>query len=221
MMEVKLIGHTLCPMDNIEICASKCYDSQPYRSHAITKACYESGHESVLEHASFTFEITGVSRALLAQITRHRVGMSFSVRSQRYCNEDIFNYVIPPTIMSDTRTLEEYVECMESIRKSYSRMVDMGVPKEDARMVLPNACETVIMLTCNLRALIHFCNERMCNRAQWEIRNLAYMIRDVLKKEGYTEAAAMLVPKCERYSVPFCPEKEGCGAHPSLEEINE
>lgn len=182
-MEVKLTRITQNPVDAIEEAASNCYDSEPSGGR-IMKACYRSGHHSVLEFAQFTFHISGVSRALLAQLTRHRIA-SFAVRSQRYCSEDGFEYVIPPSIKENEKALEFYKQMMESLDEGYHALSEnFGIPNEDARFILPNACATTLEISMNGRELIHFFNERMCTRAQWEIRALAYKMKMCLEEEG-------------------------------------
>lgn len=155
---------------------------------AMIRRIIESGHESVLEHVSFTFAISGVSRALLAQITRHRMA-SFSVRSQRYVNYDKgFNYVIPPAIKKlGEDAIAEYHAQMEQMNKWYrgwtEKLGSGEKANEDARFVLPNACETSMLVTMNARELRHFFNLRMCRRAQWEIRELATFMWAVCNQE--------------------------------------
>lgn len=143
------------------------------------KKIMDMGHESVLEHTSFTFGIEGVSRVLLAQLTRHRVA-SFSVQSQRYVSyKDGFNYIMPPKIAALGEDAQnEYHRQMQQMHEWYcewqQRLGDAGESSnEDARFVLPGACETRLILTMNVRELRHFLSLRMCNRAQWEIRALA------------------------------------------------
>ena len=140
----------------------------------------QRGHLSVTEHASFTFAVEGVSRALLAQLTRHRIA-SFSVQSQRYVSmADGFDYVIPPAIEAlgeDER--QEFIRQMETMHTWYCHWQEkLGGAKEsaneDARFVLPNAAATRLVMTMNARELMHFFSLRCCNRAQWEIRNLAW-----------------------------------------------
>lgn len=218
-MKIELVSYTPDPMQTIERAAAVCYDSEPTEDGKIMKACYRNWHYSVLEHANFTFHIEGVSRALLAQLTRHRVGVAFSVRSQRYCEEDNFNYVIPHTIANNDKAEQLYVKCMKDLSDIYAQLVDAGVPKEDARFVLPNACCTELTLTMNLRELIHFCNERLCTRAQWEIRELALAMKKAVTNV-FPDATLMLVPKCEKNArYPFCPETQCCGRHPKLKDI--
>ena len=137
------------------------------------------GHLSVTEHASFTFAVEGVSRALLAQLTRHRIA-SFSVQSQRYVSmADGFDYVIPPSISAlGAQEEAEFIRQMDTMHAWYCQWQEkLGGAKEaanqDARFVLPGACETRLMMTMNVRELRHFLSLRMCSRAQWEIRALA------------------------------------------------
>lgn len=217
-MKVELISYTQNPLETIEKAASTCYNSEPSPDGKIMMACYCNGHHSVLEHVSFTYQVTGVSRALLAQLTRHRI-VSFSVRSQRYCAEDGFGYVIPPSIQQNEKALRVYRQVMENITSGYSLLSALEIPKEDARFVLPNACETVITFTSNLRELIHICNERLCSRAQWEIRA---MVKAVVAEtvKVFPEVKDMLVPKCEvNKKFPYCPETQCCGRHKKLKEV--
>lgn len=216
-MKVVLTNYTKDPIACIEEAASICYDSRPQRGE-IAKKCYMSGHESVFEFADFTFFITDVSRALLAQLTRHRIA-SFAVRSQRYCDEKEFKCVLPPSIEKAGQK-DLYDSFMTACNETYSALLACGVPKEDARMVLPNACSTSLEMKMNGRELMHFCNERLCNKAQWEIRELANEIVKELKATaetyfdyGLAEFAKYLVPKCEVRGYNICPENKGCGKY--------
>ncbi len=152
----------------------------------------QMGHLSPIEHASFSFGIEGVSRALLAQITRHRIA-SFSVQSQRYVNQSAqrgaFSYIIPPSIEAlGEEAVKRFESQMATMQEWYEQWVaDLGSKgeqsNEDARFVLPNACETKMILTMNARELLHFFALRCCNRAQWEIRELAWqMLALVMEK---------------------------------------
>jgi thymidylate synthase (FAD) len=134
-------------------------------------------HESPIEHASFTFSIAGVSRACLAQITRHRLA-SYSVKSQRYVNERKFQFVTPPQMKDD----EEYKKVMDTLHKHYESMKKKGHPNEDARFLLPNACDTQLIMTMNTRSLRNFFTLRCCHRAQWEIRDVANKMLKEVKK---------------------------------------
>ena len=170
-MKVTLTRVTENPIGAIEEAACNCYDSEP-TGGKIMKSCYKSGHHSVLEFADFTFHIEGVSRALTHQLVRHRLA-SYAQRSQRYCSEGNFDYVIPSSIKSNQGAFEEYTELMYNIADIYRVLQEMGISNEDARYILPNACETTIEVKMNFRTLIHFMNERLCTRAQWEIRQMA------------------------------------------------
>jgi thymidylate synthase (FAD) len=131
------------------------------------------GHHSVLEHMKFSYVVEGVSRVLSHQLVRHRIA-SFSQQSQRYVTLDkTFDYITPLSIERHEAAYQEYTRLMEVIHKIYMAMVDSGIPAEDARYVLPNATETKVFITMNARELLHFFKVRCCNRAQWEIRNMA------------------------------------------------
>lgn len=165
------------------------------------------GHHSVIEHAVFTFSIEGVSRSLTHQLVRHRVA-SFSQQSQRYVSMDKPTYVIPKTVEADPELKKEFERTMSEIWASYNRLVEK-IPPEDARYVLPNACTTNITITMNARELIHFFSLRCCNRAQWEIREMAdEMLRQC--KEVYPVIFKGAGPPCVKGA---CPEgKFTCGA---------
>lgn len=217
-MQVELIRYTMNPVGAIEEAASTCYDSTPTQGK-IMKHCYKSGHHSVLEFADFTFRIKGVSRALTHQLVRHRMS-SFAQRSQRYCEEAGFEFVTPKSIEQNEQALAIYKDFMNRTQETYTKLRELGVPPEDARMVLPNACHSEICVKMNLRALINFCNERLCACAQWEIRKLAKMMVEAVTKVA-EDAKLMLVPKCEKhYPYCFCTEtkKRSCGKHPVLAE---
>lgn len=143
------------------------------------------GHLSPIEHASFTFGAEGVSRSLLAQLTRHRIA-SFSVQSQRYVKKaEGADYIVPPSIRAlGDAALREYEAQMAKINEFYARWLELGVPAEDARFVLPNAAETKLVMTMNARELLHFFSLRCCNRAQWEIRRLAWTMLGIARREA-------------------------------------
>ena len=153
------------------------------------KKILDSGHLSVLEHVSFTFGVEGVSRVLLAQLTRHRIA-SFSVQSQRYVSyKDGFSYIMPPNIESlGADAVQEYSRQMNEMHKWYlywqERLSKGEKGNEDARFVLPNACETKLVLTMNVRELLHFFSLRCCNRAQWEIHRLADEMLKICRAEA-------------------------------------
>lgn len=220
-MKVELIAYTQMlgddknPLSACERAASVCYDSRPTSTFAITKACKKSGHMSVLEHINFTFHITGVSRALLAQLSRHR-HISLSVRSQRYCREDGFKYVTP-NISAECEDF--FMDAMENSNSMYQAMIENGTEAEDARMVLPNACFTELYMTANARSLIEMSRIRLCTRAQWEIRDMFKAIKAAVEPVC-PEVAGWMRPKCEEDPEhPFCTEENCCGRHPKLESV--
>lgn len=190
-MKVSLIQATPKPIETIAQIASICYDSDPKNPLGLVKHLYRNGHHSVFEHIYFTFKIEGISRACSHQVVRHR-HCSFTQRSQRYCSEDGFSYVMPESI-EEVDEFDGFSGFMEMITENYRELVALGVPNEDARMVLPNACATSLYLSCNLRELIHICNERLCSRAQWEIRA---MVKEMVALVD-PELQFMLVPKCK------------------------
>ena len=222
-MKVILIRHTLSPEETVALGAKLCYSKSSIEDlqekisskdqSAFIDKLMNMGHESVFEHASFTFGIEGVSRVLLAQLTRHRIA-SFSVQSQRYVSyEKGFGFIIPESIIAlGDDAVRKYTEQMQTIESWYvdwQKQLGTGEKSnEDARFVLPNACETRIMLTMNVRELYHFFSLRMCNRAQWEIRNMA--------KEMFM-LCFRTAPSLFRYAGPAClrgkcPEGEkSCG----------
>ena len=209
------------PVLAIEEAASNCYDSEPSLNGKIMNACYASGHHSVLEFADFTFHVEGVSRALLAQLTRHRVA-SFAVRSQRYVEEDDFGYVTPQTILDNEGANLIYANAMAYLKLTYEALMEAGIPAEDSRFVLPNGCETILEVKMNGRELIHFANERLCTRAQWEIREMAKMMKQCVaeRDEECAQFAKYLVPKCcIHMPYKFCTEHNSCGLAPKLSDV--
>ena len=220
-MKVELTRVTENPILAIEEAASNCYNSEATGDGKIMKHCIKSGHTSVTEFCDFTFHIEGISRALSHQLVRHRMA-SYAQRSQRYCSEDGFDYVKPKTIKPGEPANVIYDNAMEYLANTYKILQELGIPNEDARMVLPNACETVIEVKMNLRALMNFMNERLCTCAQWEIRELALAMKKAIV-EKYPELAEYLVPKCEKYGKEygFCnePQKRSCGRHPLIKDV--
>lgn len=215
MANVVLLAYTPNPEHTVASAAKLCYSSSSItelsdnltneKAASFVEMLSEIGHESPIEHASFTFGIEGVSRSLLAQITRHRIA-SYSVKSQRYVREGAFEYVTPPEIAADEEALELYKEIMAEDQKKYDRLVEILKAKhkkeflsqgkdektanrlaekkaiEDARFVLPNACATQMVVTMNARSLINFFRHRCCNRAQWEIREVANQMLSLVIK---------------------------------------
>ena len=212
-MNVTLLSYTPNPDNLVATAAKLCYSScktaelaqknKDFDNTSFIEMLMKLEHESPLEHISFTFGIDDVSRALLAQITRHRIA-SYSVQSQRYVKSKDSNYVIPPEILSDEIAKAEFLSAIESSKKAYDKLTQVlkdkyilslksGTPEEiskkaekmaieDARYVLPNAWCTNLICTFNARSLLNFFSHRCCYRAQWEIRQLAWeMLKLVIK----------------------------------------
>ncbi|MCD7891043.1 MAG: FAD-dependent thymidylate synthase [Ruminococcus sp.] len=205
-MNVTLISHTPEPEKLIAAAARLCYSdagaSDIMNNFTNEKAAdfvdmlASMGHESPMEHVSFTFAIEGISRACSHQLIRHRIA-SYSQKSQRYVNENGFEYILPPEIAAVPEAKAEFEKQMNAVTESYEKIAEILTEShkksfiaqglfekeaaskarkkayEDARFVLPNACETKIVVTMNARSLFNFFKHRCCNRAQWEIRELA------------------------------------------------
>ena len=210
-MRVELIAYTLTASGVCCDAAAICTASENgYRSLQHSLA---SGHESVLEHAVFTFRVEGISRVTLAQLTRHRLA-SFSVQSQRYVKLEDPELVVPESIRTSVFAAEAE-SSMRYMLNLYQRMVEAGIPAEDARYVTPQSVPTSLIVTMNARELRHFFSLRCCNRAQWEIRKLANEMLKLCKKEApiLFENAG---PGCIRGK---CPEKRPCGHPRSKQEL--
>jgi thymidylate synthase (FAD) len=205
------------PMRIIEQAASVCYDSEPdFAAFNIAETCAKTGHLSVYEHSYFTFHVTGVSRACLAQLTRHR-HFSFSVRSQRYCDESFSDPVFPAATNSDQDGI--IADAYDYAWDAYDRLIKDGVAKEDARMVLPNGAPTELYVSMNARALIEASHLRLCRRAQFEIRSL-FMAMQCCVAPIAPDIANMMVPQCETNpQYQFCTEGKSCGKHPRLQDV--
>ncbi len=248
-MKVELLSHTPNPEKVIACSAKLCYSNSHIddlydglteeASANFVEKLASFGHASPVEHVSFTFGIEGVSRTLLAQITRHRIA-SFSVQSQRYVKLDQFEYIIPPEIEKNEKAkalfldmmekdLAAYIELSDILAKQhYEEFVNSGIPEkkasqmaekkanEDARFVLPNACETKMIVTMNARSLMNFFAHRCCDRAQWEIKELA----DAMLKIVYEIAPTLFIsagPPCYKRT---CPEGAmSCGKMKYMKEF--
>ncbi|MBQ9043317.1 MAG: FAD-dependent thymidylate synthase, partial [Eggerthellaceae bacterium] len=178
------------------------------RIRKVLTTILESGHLSTLEHASYTFAIDGVSRALTHQLVRHRLA-SFNQQSQRYVKfSDGLDTIKPDSIAQNEECNRLFDEMIDKTVEAYQAFVEAGIPAEDARYILPNAAETKIVVTMNIRELLHFFTLRCCNRAQWEIRELAWKMLELVKPTApfiFADAG----PGCVRGA---CPEgKMTCG----------
>ena len=199
-LKVILLKHTTNPEETVAMAAKLCYSPSDIEGlrrkikagdqKAFVEKLMKMGHMSPVEHASFTFAVEGISRACSHQLVRHRLA-SYSQQSQRYVSEEAgFDYVIPPSVKNDRELTRYFEDFMSEAQKAYNRIVErlnqMGLEGEaanqDARFVLPNACETKIMVTMNARELLHFFRQRCCLRAQWEIRAMAEEMLRLVKK---------------------------------------
>ncbi len=190
-MKATLINYTPNPDKTVAAAARLCYSPlgaqeimDNFSSEEVEKFLLnltEMGHLSPVEHVSFTFGIEGVSRVLSHQLVRHRIGVSYSQKSQRYVKENQFDYIIPPTIMKSPEAEKIFRQKMQEIQQAYDTLVKL-VPAEDARYVLPNATETKLVVTYTARSLYHFFELRCCQRAQWEIRCLAELMLEEVRK---------------------------------------
>lgn len=232
-MNVELLAYTPEPEKVVAAAAKLCYSASSVqnimegldaeKTARFLEMLMSMGHESPIEHVSFTFGIEGVSRSLLAQFTRHRIA-SYSVKSQRYVKEGSFEFVTPPEIEGDNRAKEIYLNAMRQDVENYNALADLlkqkyvsrGMPSkaaekkaiEDARYVLPNACETKMVATLNARSLLNFFRHRCCERAQWEIRACANKML-ALVKEAAPTLFALAGPPCVAGA---CPEgQKSCG----------
>ncbi|MFW9989962.1 MAG: FAD-dependent thymidylate synthase [Candidatus Odinarchaeota archaeon] len=185
-MKIELLSITPNAERHIENAARTSYQSfekQTDRSYKpLIKMLIKRGHESVLEHATASFKISGVSRALTHQLVRHRL-CSFTQESQRYVNQENFNFIEPSDIRNNYTTHKIYLDLMFEIQKKYMRLRQLGIKKEDVRYILPNATENEIVMTANFRELRHIIKLRGEKSAQWEIRNLSLKILEVLKEK--------------------------------------
>lgn len=220
-MKIELLSWTKDPIQTIAKAAATCYDSEP--NIKVVKQCIRSQHHSVLEHASFTFRISGISRACSHQLVRHRMA-SYSQQSQRYVDMRDCKWVFDFRSTDDEDEIYERVLC--EIVKGYDELLTIGTKKEEARSILPNACPTTIVVTMNLRSLAHFMNERLCSRAQSEIRKMALEMKKVISNEEQLSQEdrdiilSLCVPRCEAGELHYCPEHKGCGRQPSAKEIS-
>ncbi len=224
-MKVQLINHTPDPDRTVAAAAKLCYSPagaeqildnlDKAETDRFLKMLVELGHWSPTEHVSFTFSAEGVSRVLTHQLVRHRIA-SYSQQSQRYVRLDDFAFIVPPSIKNNPEAGALFMNIMKEIGSAYKELASM-VHQEDARYVLPNACETKIVLTFNCRSLYNFFEHRCCDRAQWEIRSLANLMLSEVKKVA-PGLFAKAGPPCIAKGV--CPEGTmSCGKIDKLKKV--
>jgi len=219
-MNVKLIGFTPNPEKLPAMAAKLTHSKSKFEDlnkspdkelKGILKHVLNLGHTSVIEHTSFSFAISDVSRSLTHQLVRHRIA-SYAQQSQRYVNLNEPNYVTPPKIAKNKEMIKVYDETMNNIWREYNKLLDLGIPAEDSRYILPNATCTNIIVTMNARSLLNFFELRCCLHAQWEIRQLANRMLKEVKKVApniFKNAG----PMCKSKGI--CPEeKKDCPLYP-------
>mgnify|MGYP004478275239 FL=1 len=219
-MDVTLLYHTPEPERAVATAARLCYAPVGGRElmesltdekiRKVLTTIMASGHFSTLEHASYTFAVEGVSRALTHQLVRHRLA-SYNQQSQRYVKfKEEPPIVRPASVDTNPEAAQAFDEAIDACWQAYDKLVQAGVPVEDARYILPNACETKIVVTMNIRELMHFFSNRCCNRAQWEIRELAWKMLELVRPTApfiFRTAG----PGCMRGA---CPEGKMCCGNP-------
>ncbi len=219
-MRVVLLRHTPDPDRVCAVAAASCYSASgasaldgrmdPEKVRRVLGNAVRKGHHSVLEHAVFTFSLEGVSRAMTHQLVRHRIA-SYSQQSQRYVRLDTPDFTTPPEVGRRPGAKEAFDRAMGEAWAAYSRLVEAGVPEEDARYVLPNAANTNITVTMNARELLHLFRLRLCLRAQWEVREVAAL----MLKEAVRVSPAIFAAAGAPCQVGPCPEgAEDCPMYP-------
>jgi thymidylate synthase (FAD) len=209
-MNVTLISYTPQPERTVAMAARLCYspigatelaaNMSDCQVGSLVEKIADLGHLSTFEHVNFTFAIEGVSRVLSHQLVRHRIA-SYSQQSQRYVKAHDFDYIIPPSVAANAKATEHFKKLMDQIRDTYNGLIELGVQQEDARYVLANATETKIVVTMNARSLLHFFQLRCCTRAQWEIRQLANLMRQEVRQ---------VAPRLFHKSGPTCETDDYC-----------
>ncbi len=215
--KAELIAHTTDPVRVVAAAAKLCYSPSAAAelfdgldADKVTKFLHQLrsvGHLSPFEHASFTFAVGGLSRVASHQLVRHRVA-SYSQQSQRYVTMGSPRAVLPPTVEEIPEALAIWDEQVAASYGAYEKLVALGVPKEDARFILPHGWETSLVMTMNARELHHFFALRLCRRAQWEIRGLARQML-ILAREAAPELFELAGPSCVAEG--GCKEWHPCG----------
>ena len=211
-MKVELLQYTKNADELCGVAAATCYHSSSWKKALQHSA--GSGHESVIEHTIYTFRVSNVSRVLLAQLTRHRL-CSFSVESQRYVKLDGTHPIVCPKSIENFDLQEKFAQVCQRLMDFYCELLNVGVPAEDARYILPQGVATTIIISCNARELKHILELRCCHRAQWEIRKMA----DLMYKLVYPTAPIIFGkagPGCVNGK--GCHEARPCGECRHLEE---
>lgn len=221
-MKVKLLNFTPNPDFTVYLAARVCYskvsveelkeEANEDKIKALIRKVVRSGHHSVLEHASFTFGVEGVSRVTTHQLVRHRIA-SYSQQSLRWVDASNMEIVVPPSVSVVKEALEIFEEAAKKVKDAYNKLVSLGIPKEDARFIIPQGVSSEIVFTMNARELHHFFRLRLCSRAQWEIRELAYLALLEVRKVApiiFEKAGPLCITEGR------CLEEKPCDSPPSL-----
>lgn len=188
-MDVSLVTCTPEPEIAVALAARTCYSKKPPREITLEKArqlireLLYRGHESILEHASFTFRIEGISRVASHQLVRHRLA-SYAQQSQRYVSLKEADFVYPPVLEENPQAKGLYQEVVQRCKEVYEKLLSLGIPKEDARYIIPQGMATNLVFTANARELLHVFRLRLCNRAQWEIRDLCFKMLTIVQEKA-------------------------------------
>lgn len=188
-MQVKILDITTDALYNISMAARTCYNSREKddinKRAEFIKGLIKSGHETPLEFANVTFDVKDISRCCLAQVTRHRIGISFCVESQRYVNQNDSDVILPKSIQDNKIAWNYFIHAKQLAQTNYIELLKLGIPKEDARYILPEGTCTNLTVCFNFRELRHFLKLRLDKHAQWEIRELAKQMKDLMMAKGY------------------------------------
>lgn len=226
---IKILSITPNPLQVIGKCAGICWNApvdEPEKNIKRAKECIESNHGRVLEFPDMTVVIDGPSARMMRELYTHIGGGPTRLQSStRYVNEKDFKYYTPPSCQKDG-VKEIYEEAMQHDAEVYRKLIELGVPREDAANKLPLGMESKMVWKINLRALVNFFNRRLCTRALKEIREFATALKNTIAQvdeEWAWIAENLFVPSCEQYkymnpALCFCAEKKGCGRHPYIKE---
>lgn len=179
-MEIEILRYTENPVDLIGQAAGLCYGKDDPSEKRVVR-CFKNSHGTPFEHATITFKVSGVSRVLSHQLVRHRIA-SYNQRSQRYCDEGGIKTKVPPSIKDNDTAMGIFYNAVIDACEAYDKLVAVGIPREDARFILPNGGMTELIVTFNCRTLYHFLYERDSKSAQWEIREMAQLLKEKISE---------------------------------------
>lgn len=219
MMKIEILDYTENPLTVIGDCARRCWNSPKGREVTIAKECMESGHGRVSEFADITIELSECSARVIREIYTHIVGTSRLQESTRYVDMSSFDYIMPKSIEKNVAAWEVYVDTMSDIRRAYSKLLELGIPKEDCANILPLGSHSKMILKINVRALFHLAHERLCTRAYWEIQDFVILLKKKIYELGgeWRYISQLMQPECEY--IGYCKEKHSCGRYLRREEF--